>query len=220
MFPVEILPRGDRRRARVSSRFSRDAAREGRVHLGVDIAFKRRSRAPFGGDSPDDPDDDDTPNDPRAGLGFPLYFVPQGTRVYAPEAGRVIRAGRIRTGLRVFLLHDRVADVDAANAACFCHLETLDVSSGQRVREGALLGTVGPAVLGRAGAGRHLHFERRRGAGVDTFGRAVDPEPYLATCEHRGRFLVPGVAGSLVTMATGLAMAAFWPWLPRKRIRP
>lgn len=213
VFPVEILPRGDRRRAVVSSRFSRDGAREGRVHLGADIVFRRRSRAAFGEDSPIDPDDNDTPNDPRAGAGFPRFFVPPGVRVLATEKGRVLRAGRIKSGLRVQIQHE-ASPLDGANATLYLHLDSLQVAAGDTVRAGQFIGTIGAGELGRGGAGRHLHFERRQRASVGRVGRAVDPEPYLRTCQHRaGRLFPPSVAGALATMATVLASVA-WPWFP------
>lgn len=179
------------------------------MHLGADIAYRRRSKAPFGEDAADDPDDNGVPNDPRAGQGFPFYFVPEGARVLATEPGRVIRAGRIRTGLRVQIEH-APSPLDGANATGYFHLSSLRVSVGDLVRAGQHLGEAGAGELGRGGAGRHLHFERRQRASAGRVGRAVDPEPYLRTCEHRGRFLSPALAGPLVAGA-GLAAAVFWP---------
>ena len=91
--------------------------------------------------------------------------VPVGTPVYAMSGGRVLVAGtRSGYGNVVILNHGgRVETV-------YAHLSRVDVSTGQGVAHGQVIGLSGQS--GNA-TGPHLHFEVRR------WGQAEDPVPLL-----------------------------------------
>ncbi len=91
--------------------------------------------------------------------------APTGTPVMAPGAGRVVMAeDRIITGLSVILEH--LPGV----YTIYYHLDSMEVSLGDTVAAGSLLGTVGSTGLS---TGPHLHWELR------VAGVAVDPQVYL-----------------------------------------
>ncbi len=91
--------------------------------------------------------------------------VPTGTQVTAMAGGRVRFAGVQRGFGNVVWL-----DHAAGFATAYAHLSRVDVSQGDRVRTGQLLGLSG--ATGNASA-PHLHFE------VWRWGRPVDPIPVL-----------------------------------------
>ena len=86
--------------------------------------------------------------------------APAGTDVRAARSGTVTDAGSNRVyGTYVVVSHP------GAIETLYGHLSRLDVAIGDRVANGALLGTVGATGLA---TGPHLHFEvRRRGERVD-----------------------------------------------------
>lgn len=110
-------------------------------------------------------------------------FAPEGSLVLAPEAGEVIATQNTpRGGLVV-----QVLSVDAAGRGrryLFSHLASVEVTEGQRVEPGSMLGTVGRT--GNAAATcPHLHLGIRKAwrdprSGRVGLGEAVNPFPELA----------------------------------------
>lgn len=91
--------------------------------------------------------------------------VPTGTPVEAMAGGVVSVAGpKNGYGLAVMIDHG------GGWVTLYGHLERVDVSVGDRVRAGSLVGLSGNTGLSTA---PHLHFEVRR------FGRSRDPVPLL-----------------------------------------
>jgi len=95
--------------------------------------------------------------------------APTGTRVVAPADG-VVRVATESydpspaSGTVILIDHDN------GLSTFFAHLHSLEVSPGQTVEKGAVIGTVGST--GRS-TGPHLHFETRRD------GEAVNPAEYV-----------------------------------------
>ena len=93
------------------------------------------------------------------------YAAPTGTPVRSVLDAEVVFAGpKGGYGQLVELRH---AD---GTTTRYAHLDRIDVSLGQRLERGELLGTVGST--GQS-TGPHLHFEVRQG------GQPIDPEPFL-----------------------------------------
>lgn len=92
--------------------------------------------------------------------------APSGTPVHAMKSGRVEHAGTWGGyGLSIVLSH-------GSNVrTLYAHLSRIDVSAGDRVEGGELIGAVGQT---GSATGPHLHFE------VWRWGRAEDPVPLLA----------------------------------------
>lgn len=91
--------------------------------------------------------------------------APTGTPVYATADGVVSRAERFSSyGLYISVEHGGNLQTR------FAHLSRLNVSEGQQVKKGELIGFVGST--GRS-TGPHLHYEVRVG------GQAVNPVPYM-----------------------------------------
>ena len=79
------------------------------------------------------------------------YAAPRGTPVYAAGDGRVIEAGYTRpNGRYVFIQHGEQFETH------YLHLHKLKVKKGDRVKQGAVIGTVGST---GAATGPHLHYE-------------------------------------------------------------
>lgn len=104
-----------------------------------------------------------TPKSPHSGLDV---AAATGTPVRAPAAGIVsfARPDLYLTGGTVLLDHGH------GLSSNFLHLSRLDVSVGQRVEQGQVLGLVG--ATGRA-TGPHMHW------GMNWFGVRVDPQLLL-----------------------------------------
>ena len=99
--------------------------------------------------------------------------APIGTPVYAPADGMVGKAEWFSSyGLYIALEHG--AQIETR----YGHLSRLNVSAGQQVHKGDLIGFVG--TTGRS-TGPHLHYEVR----ID--GTAVNPIPYLQVDQLRQR---------------------------------
>jgi murein DD-endopeptidase MepM/ murein hydrolase activator NlpD len=92
---------------------------------------------------------------------------PDGTPVHAPADGRVVKAGP-GTG------YGREIEIDHGNGivTLYGHLSGYDVTVGEQVVKGQVIGFVGHS--GRT-TGSHLHYE------VQVRGTAVNPHKYLRT---------------------------------------
>ncbi len=92
---------------------------------------------------------------------------PDGTPVHAPASGRVLKAG-MGTG------YGREIQIDHGNGivTVYGHLQGWNVTAGQEVVKGEVIGFVGHS--GRT-TGSHLHYE------VQVRGTAVNPHKYLRT---------------------------------------
>jgi murein DD-endopeptidase MepM/ murein hydrolase activator NlpD len=92
------------------------------------------------------------------------YRAAIGTPVVAAVPGVVVHAGKHiykkgwgwAFGLHVIIDNDAFVDGSAGLWAGYCHLNGVNVSVGQRVRQGQLVGTSGNT--GRS-TGPHLHFQ-------------------------------------------------------------
>lgn len=100
------------------------------------------------------------PKQPHSGLDI---AAPAGAPVYAPADGvvRLAEPGMYFEGGLILVDHGHWLE------SAFMHLSRLDVSPGQHVRKGDLIGAVG--ATGRA-TGPHLHWS------VKWMGQLVDPE--------------------------------------------
>lgn len=164
VFPVPSL--GDRR-AEVSDgwgspRHNPDGSR--RLHLGVDVMFRRRSR--------NDLIDVFKPATPH---GTPHYFMPDNVPVLAVAAGVVVFAEWTARGFTVRIRHTN------GWTSRYTHLALLAVETEQRVIAGQPIGSIGWDPTDRRRV-MHLHFELWRGS---TGRVAVNPKPYLDAWQHR-----------------------------------
>jgi murein DD-endopeptidase MepM/ murein hydrolase activator NlpD len=95
--------------------------------------------------------------------------APTGTPIYAPAAGRVVRAGTATGyGLAVYIRHDD------GSVSVYGHINDYFVAAGQRVSAGQVIAEVGNR---GESTGPHLHFQ------INTDGLhagAVNPIPWLA----------------------------------------
>jgi murein DD-endopeptidase MepM/ murein hydrolase activator NlpD len=92
------------------------------------------------------------------------YACPTGTPVYASNAGVVKLAKAIMmTGNTVLIEHGM------GLKSWYYHMNTLDVTPGQKVKKGQVIGTVGSTGFS---TGPHLHFA------ISVFDEYVDPEPF------------------------------------------
>ena len=83
------------------------------------------------------------------------FASPAGTPVQAAAGGRVVEAGwRGGYGRTVRLLHRD------GSTTLYAHLAAMDVTAGEEVARGAVIGQVGASGLA---TGPHLHFDWRRG---------------------------------------------------------
>ncbi|MEA3459803.1 MAG: M23 family metallopeptidase, partial [Chloroflexota bacterium] len=89
------------------------------------------------------------------------YGAPEGTPVYAPEAGRVALAEELKVRGKAMVI-----DHGLGVMSSYWHLSEIDVRTGEEVEKGDLIGKVGTTGLSTAS---HLHWEMR------VSGIAVDP---------------------------------------------
>lgn len=105
------------------------------------------------------------------------WWIPPGTCAVAAGAGRVLQAGRLSTGLRLWIDHGHGLRTG------YFHLATLLVSDGDQVEAGQALGLVGDNP--RAHDATHLHFE----VSPTNHYAPRDPRPFL---ERAGAMLALG----------------------------
>lgn len=138
---------------------------------------------------------------------------PNGTPVLAAAAGTVVYAGTddIETGFPgpyrnyygnvVILWHEFASPEGQAVFTVYGHLGRIEVELGQRVAQGASIGTVGATGIA---FGAHLHFEVRVGDPMN-FGATRNPElwiiPYFEHGMIAGRITQPNG-----TLAHGVAV--------------
>ncbi|MGB3401998.1 MAG: M23 family metallopeptidase [Microcoleaceae cyanobacterium] len=96
------------------------------------------------------------------------YAAGTGSPVVAPAAGRVALVGRESEG---FTIHGNVIGIDHGQGVVgiFVHLSRIDVTEGEMVKAGQVIGGVGST---GSSTGPHLHW------GVYVHGQAVDPVPW------------------------------------------
>lgn len=100
----------------------------------------------------------DQPRKPHSGIDL---VAPQGTPVRAPAPGRVVETGHyFFNGKTIFVDHGQ------GLVTMYCHLDRIDVSPGQEVGRGEMMGAVGKT--GRV-TGAHLHW------GVSLNNTMVEP---------------------------------------------
>lgn len=125
------------------------------------------------------------PNDWHDGIDIAAAY---GAPIYAPVAGTIIATGNQDN----YCFHKGFGEYVAVNdpgndrVLWFAHLGVIDVSPGQSVSSGTIIGSIGETGLE---TGTHLHFSVflangftmtvRDGCGPEPTGRDVDPIPYL-----------------------------------------
>ncbi|MDR1574127.1 MAG: M23 family metallopeptidase [Clostridiales Family XIII bacterium] len=93
-------------------------------------------------------------SNPRRHNGMDIA-APEGTPVYAPNAGRAVMAERLlNTGNTIVIEHG------GGLKSYFFHMSRLDIAPGDMVEKGELLGAVGTTGYS---TGPHLHYETRIG---------------------------------------------------------
>jgi hypothetical protein len=152
--PPAIAERIAREQAEVSAARTRDDAREDFAG-GFDWPLRGRVSGVYGSQRVYN----GTPKSPHSGLDV---AAPAGTPIRAPAAGVVsfARPDLYLTGGTVLLDHGH------GLSSNFLHLSRLDVTVGQRVERGEVIGLVG--ATGRA-TGPHMHW------GMNWFGVRIDP---------------------------------------------
>jgi murein DD-endopeptidase MepM/ murein hydrolase activator NlpD len=98
-------------------------------------------------------------------------FAKKGTPIVAPTKGRISRVGTSRLGGKVVWMYDQTR----GHSYYFAHLDSQYVSSGQFVKQGDVIGTVGNTGNARY-TPPHLHF------GIYQSG-SKDPLNYIKTLE-------------------------------------
>ncbi|WP_317134999.1 murein hydrolase activator EnvC family protein [Bacillus changyiensis] len=98
-----------------------------------------------------------------------------GVPIYAAAAGTVYNARYSSSyGNVVFITHHINGQT---YQTVYAHMSSLKVRSGQRVKQGQVIGTMGNT--GRS-YGQHLHFELHKGLWNNSKSNAVDPADYIS----------------------------------------
>lgn len=93
------------------------------------------------------------------------YPMNEGTPISVIQPGKVANAGFVNNGYGIQVKVDHPGGV----SSFYAHLSSANVSAGQDISPGTVIGKVGST--GRS-TGPHLHFE------VDANGKVTDPTPY------------------------------------------
>ena len=105
----------------------------------------------------------------RMHTGIDISGTGHGSPIFASDGGTVVQAGWSGGyGLMVTIDHRN------GFSSMYAHLARINVSVGQRVSQGQIIGGMGST--GNS-TGTHLHFEIRQGVGLS--GRAINPLPLL-----------------------------------------
>ena len=107
------------------------------------------------------------------------YVVPVGTPLVAIADGTVARISNTVTGAggRVVLL-----DFPSGHKADYLHLSRVDVTKGQAVKKGQVIGLSGGSGLGKElGYGPHLHLSFRHGGTFLTGTGNIDYEAFIGS---------------------------------------
>jgi murein DD-endopeptidase MepM/ murein hydrolase activator NlpD len=118
--------------------------------------------------------------------------APVGTPIYATADGNVSKAEWF-SGYGLFVSLEHGADIQTR----YGHMSRLNVSNGQHVRKGDIIGYVGST--GRS-TGPHLHYE------VRIAGQAVNPLPYMQADEFK-QPATQAAPGQQTTRSLNLAVA-------------
>ena len=120
------------------------------------------------------------------------FVNPRGTSVYASGAGKVVFAGSDSEtvvgpqpdyyGNVVIIVHDLVSLDGHPLFTLYAHLDTINVSTGQAVEDGALLGAIGSTGVA---IGAHLHYEVRVASPFD-YRKTRNPELWLQYYVNNG----------------------------------
>jgi MYXO-CTERM domain-containing protein len=124
------------------------------------------------------------PDYPESGKGQPVLAIADGEVLDADWA----TAGWANYGRRVYIRHDDVGD-GHTYTSMYAHLDSLSVSTGDTVRKGDQIGTLGESCQEADSCGSfstpHVHFSIHQdanfggsGTGGSYGGRAVIPEPF------------------------------------------
>lgn len=141
----------------------------GRRHDGVDVDYRRTSRADLATIYP-----------PGTSSGTRGFFAPLGVPVVAARDGRVWSCARTSRGIMVVLDHGRPwASMyqHLATSLLPAHARGVNLATGRPtlVRRGDVIGTMGGDPLQGVRAFRHLHFETWHE------GKPVDPASAMMT---------------------------------------
>jgi hypothetical protein len=123
------------------------------------------------------------PDYPSSGKGQPVLAAASGTVIAAGWGS----SGWAAYGQRVYIEHDFNAD-GHTYTTLYAHLDSLNVTQGQKVNKGDVIGTLGQSCNGSQSCGNfstpHVHFSLHRdssfggsGSGGSYAGRGVRPEP-------------------------------------------
>lgn len=119
--------------------------------------------------------------------------------IVAPCAGKIGWAGEYNdkaAGGRTWEWGKYVRlETDDGYAVYLCHLSSVSVKAGQRVKAGDVIGVEGST--GKS-TGSHCHFEIRKG------GKSTDPTPYLGIENRVGSYPVEEDYADLVCRKAGL----------------
>ncbi len=120
------------------------------------------------------------------------FVNPRGTSVYASGAGKVVFAGSDSEtlvgpqpdyyGNVVVIVHDLVSLDGYPVFTLYGHLERINVSTGQAIEDGALLGAIGSTGVA---IGAHLHYEVRVESPFD-YRKTRNPELWLQYYVNNG----------------------------------
>ena len=120
------------------------------------------------------------------------FVNPRGTSVYASESGKVVFAGSDSEtvlgpqadyyGNVVIIVHDLVSLDGHPVFTLYGHLDRINVSTGQAVEDGALLGAIGSTGVA---IGAHLHYEVRVASPFD-YRKTRNPELWLQYYVNNG----------------------------------